>query len=83
LGANPDPLRTLFGETAGCLLVEVSPQNKIAFEAIMENLPCRLLGTVETDPTLHAANQGAALMDVELPALVKAWKDRVIEGGQG
>jgi phosphoribosylformylglycinamidine synthase len=82
LGANPDPLRTLFGETAGCLLVEVSPQNKIAFEAIMENLPCRLLGTVETDPTLHAANQGAALMDVELPALVKAWKDRVIEGGQ-
>lgn len=77
-----DPLRSLFGETSGCLLVEVTPQNKAAFEMIIDTMPCRLLGTVETDPTLRIIHQGSSLMHIELPELLSAWKDRKIEGCQ-
>jgi phosphoribosylformylglycinamidine synthase II len=82
LGNDPDPLRTLFGETSGCLLVEVPQENKAAFEIIMGTLPCRLLGTVENNPILHVTHNTRTLMDIALPKLLSAWKDRKIEGVQ-
>jgi phosphoribosylformylglycinamidine synthase len=80
--SDVDPLRTLFGETSGCLLVEISPQNKSAFETIMETMPCRLVGSVTADSALHAVHKGITLMNIELADLLNAWKDRKIEGGQ-
>jgi phosphoribosylformylglycinamidine synthase len=82
LDSGADPLRFLFGETSGCLLVEVSPKNKAAFETIINTMPCRLLGTTEVDPTLNVTYKGISLVNIELPQLVSAWKDRKIEGTQ-
>jgi len=44
--------RSLFGETTGCLLVEVSPENVAAFESIFDNLPFAKIGTVIAEPIL-------------------------------
>lgn len=53
LDINP-PLTTrdLFGETTGCLLVEVSPANTARFEESFKDLPIKKLGQVITDPIL-------------------------------
>ena len=48
----PLSTRDLFGETTGCLLVEVSPANIARFEEIFKNLPIKKLGQVITDPVL-------------------------------
>jgi phosphoribosylformylglycinamidine (FGAM) synthase-like enzyme len=80
LGTCADPLRHLFGETSGCLLVEIAPQNKIAFETIMGNKSCKLIGTVENNPALVVTNNHHTLLNIELSRLVSAWKDRKIEG---
>jgi hypothetical protein len=45
-------------------------------------LPCRLLGTVENNPILHVTHNTRTLMDIALPKLLSAWKDRKIEGVQ-
>ena len=53
LDINP-PLTTrdLFGETTGCLLVEVSLANIAFFEATFKDLPFKKLGQVTSDPVL-------------------------------
>jgi phosphoribosylformylglycinamidine (FGAM) synthase-like enzyme len=53
LDINP-PLTTrdLFGETTGCLLVEVSPANIARFEETFKDLPFKKLGHVISDPVL-------------------------------
>lgn len=48
----PLTTRDLFGETTGCLLVEVSPANIIRFEETFKNLPFKKLGRVIADPIL-------------------------------
>lgn len=44
--------RDLFGETTGCLLVEVSPANTALFEETFKDLPFKKLGQVIADPIL-------------------------------
>ncbi len=44
--------RDLFGETTGCLLVEVKLENLIQFEATFKDLPYKKLGQVTSAPTL-------------------------------
>jgi phosphoribosylformylglycinamidine synthase len=53
LDINP-PLTTrdLFGETTGCLLVEVSPANTARFEGTFKDLPYKKLGQVISVPIL-------------------------------
>lgn len=82
LGTTEDPLRQLFGETSGCLLVEIAPQNKIAFETILGNKSCKLIGAVENNPTLVVTNDHHTLLNIDLSRLVSAWKDRTVNGGQ-
>jgi phosphoribosylformylglycinamidine synthase subunit PurSL len=48
----PLTTRDLFGETTGCLLVEVSPANIARFEETFNNLPFKNLGQVIVDPVL-------------------------------
>ncbi|MBL0345663.1 phosphoribosylformylglycinamidine synthase subunit PurL [Candidatus Villigracilis affinis] len=63
LDINP-PLTTrdLFGETTGCLLVEVSPANIARFEETFQDLPFKKLGQVISDPVLKI---GENSIDVE------------------
>jgi len=63
LDINP-PLSTrdLFGETTGCLLVEVSPANITLFEETFKDLPLKKLAQVIADPVLRL---GKTSIDVE------------------
>jgi len=63
LDINP-PLSTrdLFGETTGCLLVEISPENITRFEETFKDLPIKKLGQVISDPVLKI---GETSIDVE------------------
>jgi len=63
LDINP-PLSTrdLFGETTGCLLVEVSPANIARFEETFKDLPFKKLGQVISEPVLKI---GETSIDVE------------------
>jgi phosphoribosylformylglycinamidine synthase len=45
-------IRELFGETAGCLLVEVRPQDGSRFETLFNDLPFDHLGQVIAEPVL-------------------------------
>ncbi len=60
---------TLFGETNGCLLVEVRPADASAFEALLAGLPCEWVGKVLEEPILRL--DGVAELPVS--ALVEAW----------
>ena len=48
----PLSTRDLFGETTGCLLVEVSSANRARFEEMFNDLPHKKLGEVTSDPVL-------------------------------
>jgi phosphoribosylformylglycinamidine synthase len=47
----------LFTEVNGCLLVEVSPANIVAFENQFSNLPFQKIGIVTSDPMLKIAGE--------------------------
>lgn len=68
-----DAVSVLFGETAGCLLVEVPPAKKDAFLNYFENLPVYWLGTVTEKQTLTAHFRGFTVLDVPVSKLVEAW----------
>jgi phosphoribosylformylglycinamidine synthase subunit PurSL len=48
----PLTIRDLFGETTGCLFVEVSPANIAHFEETFKDLPFKKLGQVIAEPVL-------------------------------
>jgi phosphoribosylformylglycinamidine synthase len=54
--------RDLFGETTGCLLVEVSPANIVRFEETFKELPFKKLGQIISEPVLKL---GETSIDVE------------------
>ncbi len=68
------PLRALFGETTGCLLVEVAPQDAAAFEAQFTGLPCRRVGLVQPEPAFAAYSADALLFTLPVADLLTAWQ---------
>jgi phosphoribosylformylglycinamidine synthase len=66
-------LRVLFGESTGCLLVEVKPENTSAFEVGFTGLPIRKIGHVSSQPELTIDIENKSLCSILLPALVAAW----------
>lgn len=80
LGDHLDPLRDLFGETSGCLLVEITPENEAEFRSLLDTLPCRRIGTVENNPALHVINKGKDILSLNLSSLLGAWKEGKVEG---
>jgi phosphoribosylformylglycinamidine synthase len=74
---SPDPVRQLFGETNGCLLVEIDPADTPAFESLFEGLPLQLLGRVVGSGRLAITISGQRLVDLSLDALVAAWEGQV------
>jgi phosphoribosylformylglycinamidine synthase len=69
-------LRDLFGETNGCLLVEVSPEGAAAFETLFAGLPLRRLGRVTAAPelTIRGGGDTAPLLTVPVDRLLAAWQ---------
>jgi phosphoribosylformylglycinamidine synthase len=68
-----DPIRALFGETNGCLLLEVDPRHAAQVDALLRGLPAQKLGDVTQQPTLSIRCDGQALVDLPVEALVAAW----------
>jgi phosphoribosylformylglycinamidine synthase II len=66
--ASYPTLRILFGETTGCLLVEVASANTASFESTFKDLPWIKVGRVTSDPVMHFA-------DISIPVgdLIKAF----------
>jgi len=74
-GDSDDMLRILFGETGGCLLVEIAPASLDLFTSIMGRLPWRKIGEVESSPVLHTVNNGNDCISISLTRMLGAWKD--------
>ncbi len=72
-----DIYRFLFGETAGCFLIEVNPDLQPDFLQTMEGMPCRRVGEVTESAFLRVVNQEHLIMDVPVEKILTAWK-----GGQ-
>lgn len=60
--------QNLFNEVNGCLLVEVAPENKSAFEKQFSNLPFQKIGEVTSSPILKLDNH-----EIKLEELVHAF----------
>ena len=71
---------TLFAETNGCLLVEVTPQDVDSFEAAFKPLakgnksPVRKLGVVSNQDALVITQNQSPLINVPLSTLIAAFK---------
>lgn len=74
------PWLELFGETNGCLLVGVRPEDKPAFESSFACLPNRPVGTVTADGLFSLVrSNGEPLAEIPIDELVHAWKVDVHE----
>jgi phosphoribosylformylglycinamidine synthase len=71
--AADDSLRALFGETNGCLLVEVRPGDAAAFEAPFKKLPKLRIATVEAKPNFVVNKAGKEICLVPMDDLVTVW----------
>ena len=60
----PLTTRDLFGETTGCLLVEVSPASLTHFEETFKDLPHKKLGQVISDPILKLNETSITVKDL-------------------
>ena len=65
--------RVLFGETNGCVLVEVSSKDAPDFEAHFAGLPCRQLGIIIKEPALIVKTGPESLLSLPLDQLIQAW----------
>ncbi len=65
---------TLFSESNGRLLVEVTPEDAAALEELFAGLPLAEIGTVSTDGRLVVELGGESVIDLNVAALVAAWK---------
>jgi len=75
-----DPLRQLFGECNGTLLVEVTFTNAAPFEAALAGLPIQRLGAVTDDQQLTVAAPAGPLFSLPVAGLVTAWNTPAGEG---
>jgi phosphoribosylformylglycinamidine synthase len=71
-----DPLRACFGETTGCLLVEVRGADVQAFESYFKGLRCLQIGVVSPGPDalLKISCGQQKLVDLPIDGLLAAWR---------
>lgn len=83
-----DPLTSLFGETNGCLLVEIDAENTAAFEDLLyhhfskagidRDMPLFLrMGTTMSQPKLHITYNGQSMIDFLVSDLVLAFHNNL------
>jgi phosphoribosylformylglycinamidine synthase II len=65
--------RALFGETNGCLLVEVKPERAEAFETGLGGLPWKQIGIVSEKAAFIVKEGMENLLSLPVEDLVKAW----------
>jgi phosphoribosylformylglycinamidine synthase subunit PurSL len=70
---DDDPLLNLFGETNGCLLVEVPAEYSSEFSGLFAELPCQQIGWVTTESVISVSQQHQELFWLPLHHLVEAW----------
>jgi phosphoribosylformylglycinamidine synthase len=80
LEEQPDA-RLMFGQVNGCLLVEVSEQDRSAFEDYFVGLSYRIIGKVSPQPILRVSHAGEEILTLPVADLVAAWKQ--VPGGRG
>jgi phosphoribosylformylglycinamidine (FGAM) synthase-like enzyme len=71
--ASHQTTRYLFGETTGCLLVEIKPEHTAAFEKLLEHLPSIRIATVLNEPSLLVNNVAKQVLNLSVDQLVSAW----------
>ncbi len=76
LSNQEEALSTLFGETNGCLLVEVPADQSAAFEARLAGLPARKLGTVTGEAQLVVQQDNQERLSMPVRQLVAAWQNK-------
>jgi phosphoribosylformylglycinamidine synthase subunit PurSL len=64
----------LFGETNGCLLVEVDKARAAEFACQMSGLPLKRLGQVTVEGNLRIGNAGLEVLSLAVEDLVTAWQ---------
>jgi len=69
-----NPLRACFGETTGCLLIEVRETDAEAFESYFNGLQCRHIGAVSPDALLRISCAQQTLIDLSIHSLLAAWR---------
>lgn len=69
-----EPALELFGETNGCLLMEVEPADVPAFESCFASLPYRWAGRVSAADFTVVTRDEQVLFSLPLEELVQAWK---------
>jgi phosphoribosylformylglycinamidine synthase len=69
-----DPLRACFGETTGCLLVEVKEADARAFESYFDGLHYLQIGAVSPDSSLKISCGQQKLVDLPIDGLLAAWR---------
>ena len=81
-----DPITTFFGETNGCILVEIASENTPAFEDLLrhhfseagidQDIPLvRRLGTTTIQPKFQVTYTGQSMIDLPISDLVSAFKN--------
>ena len=70
---NLPPEMALFGETNGCLLVEVAPEQVTAFETFFDGLPCRKIGQVAEDAKFIVTHQTETELEISVNECVTAF----------
>jgi phosphoribosylformylglycinamidine synthase subunit PurSL len=74
---DPEAISFLFSETTSSFIMEISPENKAAFEKAMENLPCKEIGTVSEQKTMKIKDQNNDLLtDLSIEKIRTAWLGR-------
>ena len=71
---SAEPLRTCFGETTSCLLVEVPQEDRAAFEKEFSNLSCRRIGRINQSGEMRIQIDGKTFIQSPLEELVSAWR---------
>jgi hypothetical protein len=66
-------LRALFGETNGCLLVEVRPGDAVGFETLFKKLPKLRIATIESNPNFVVNKSSKEICLVPVDDLVTVW----------
>jgi hypothetical protein len=68
----------MFGEIGGCILVEVSKQDQVAFESHFGSQPMRLIGKVISDQSIEIMNSEKPWLKMSMEDLLQAWKNQQI-----
>jgi phosphoribosylformylglycinamidine synthase subunit PurSL len=71
---HPQPALVLFGESGGCLLLEVDPAHTLDLEACFHGLPCQRVGEVQAGPAFRVQVSGRIVLETDLKALCQAWQ---------